>query len=192
MANGQDVAGVGTGGTAQAIGELLSGMMVACRARPFPRAANGLAKACSDERAAHVRGEMQREGGSPHWEGIFALALCDLQDGVAPERVRSVFSRALAEIDDRIERAESARPLRIVSANEQRMQGPVDVAQVTMDENDPASLARLIDTIDRYVPEVLDLRTAAEQRLVIVAAQPRQMVGRRRGSLALHTTAQVS
>ena len=188
MANARGVAGVGTGETAQQIGALLSAMTVRRRRKDnVGSAMNGDPRACSNARAARVRSEMQREGGSPHWEGIVALDFCDLEDGVSLEEVNAPHYRAIAANTAHAKATPVTRPVRLVSSHEQKSQNPVDVAQCTLDENDPRSLANLIAAIDQYQPKLTELRSTAEHRLVVITTQPRHVVGGRRGSLALHS-----
>lgn len=192
--NAQDTAGMGTAVRAQEVGALLSAIQVGCRAEPFPRAPNGGAKVCSDPRAARVTSEMQREGGSPHWEGIFAKAFCDIADGAPAERVRAVFLRALAECDAEIERdqrerrlREFARPIAALVTTAMKAEHRLELAELRAVES-PTSVAALqavVEEADRCIARESAMRDGVERTLVLERGASRPAVGRRAGALSL-------
>jgi hypothetical protein len=193
-ANGSDAAGVGTALSAEEIGEVLSAMQVGCRAAPFPIAPNGAPKPCSTVRAGRVRSEMQREGGSPHWEGVFALALCDLSDGVPVERVRAVFLRALAEIDDAIAERQASRPAgdymrplgaTVVTALKAEHRLELAELRAVDSKTSVAALEAVIAEADRCIAQESVLREVVERTLVLERGASRPAVGRRAGALSL-------
>lgn len=197
-ANTQDTNGVGAGGIAalaREIGATLSKLQVGCRAKPFPCAANGQPEPPTDPRAAHIRREMQREGGGVHWEGVFSLALADLHDGAPDERVRAVFLCALAEIDEQIAQhrrrsrpvGDFVRPLGVVVATALKASHRLELAELRAVES-PASaeaLASVVAEADRCMAREADMRARVEYALTVERGTMRPVIGRRAGALSL-------
>lgn len=187
MANARDVAGVGTGETAQEIGAVLSGMVVSRRtAATVGAALNGAPNACSEPRAARVRSEAQREGGSPHYEGSVALDFCDLRDGVPVELVNAWHVRAMAANVEYAASLHGTRaPIQLVPANarETLKEGPLQLAQIKLNPDDADSIDRLLTSIYGYLPSLYALRDAGEAQLAVLRGKPRTVYGARRGHI---------
>lgn len=190
MANARELAGVGTGETAQDVGRILSAMVVERRRTSNVGAAlNGAPRACSEARAFNVRRDAQREDGAPHYEGTVALDFCDIADGVPVEEVNAWHARAIAANTAHAAalRGEDARrPLKLLSRTETVKQGALDVAQHDLDENDPASVERMLTRIYGYLPTLMALQEAGEAHLAVIRGKARPVYGARRGHIQLH------
>lgn len=186
-ANTRDVAGVGIGDTAQAIGAAMTRRILEQR-RELPKALNGATISPACARARSVQSEMQG-GRSRHCEGVMVTLFANQDDGVPVEVVVGPLLFAIEAIYARAAQPRVTRPFSVLNAQETKLDARLDLAQLRLAESPECveALREVERAAAHYTPVLNELATTVRHRLAVITAAPRPVYGARRGHMQVMT-----
>ena len=170
--------------TAAQLGQRMSRMTVERRTtRAVGAALNGEPVPPSTSRAQHVRRECQRSDGYAGWEGIAALDLADIADGVPAEVVIGTHEAYIAALRAHAPAPNLDRPLDAYQVPEMKYEHALNVVQRVLDRNpDSAEAHEAVARQGRaYLRAIKDLIGYCDRRAVVLRGIPCVVHGPRMG-----------